>query len=542
MKSRQFNSEDEFLENWKPYFQKVADLQELLFSQDPNCDVNEFIEQIPKYFFQSKVQIIQLFSSIYSLHFSRVEHKDFCNKLFEILLPQFLQFLSKEEFVSMIEFQSKDLYLLFFNLGVIPIDHIIYKIKEYDDPYSFIYFHDIIEEQAKEVYDDLKSRYIGLFQSFDFRDFNNRRKIGKNDSPIALAIRDDDVKKCQTIISSLNIKKDYHIPYSIFETIEGVSQRSNIPSLLEYAAFFGSINCFKYLVMNDFIITPKLISFAIFGGNLEIIHICEGIHAPLELALRSSICCFRDDFFEYFQDSQDVKFTDSAICCSIRNYNINSLLNNLHRIYENPNICDDRGDYPIIIAATKDYVDIFYMLISSKKIDLNVSDINHNNSIFLSIEGHHNLIFDILIDNKEVDVNKVNILGENILTRIVEYNNTEFLIKALSRDDIITLNPQCIQNEIMTAINNKNIDLLRMLFDHEKYKEKAAKIEYFKFFVLSAAISEEWDIIDFLLSRCTQYLPLLKIVDLFFTRTDDEKEDVYKKLRKKIYKFSKRRK
>lgn len=542
MKIRQFCSEDEFLENWEPYFQKVADLQELLFSQDPNCDINEFIEQIPKYFFQSKVQIIQLFSSIYSLHFSRVEHRDFCKKLFEILLPQFLQFLSKKEFISMIEFQSKDLYLLFFNLGVIPIDHIIYKIKEYDDPYSFIYFHDIIKEQAKKVYDELKSRYKNIFESFDFRDFNNRRKIGKNDSPIALAIRDDDATKCQAIISSQNIKTDYHIPYSIFETVEGVSQKSNIPSLLEYAAFFGSIKCFKYLVMNDFIVTPKLISFAIFGGNLEIIHICESIHAPLELALRSSICCFRNDFFEYFQDSHDVKFTDSAICCSIRNYNINSLLHNLQRIYENPNICDDRGDYPIVIASTKDYIDIFYMLISAKKIDLNVYDSDCNNSIFLSIEGHHDLIFDMLIESKEVDVNKVNKYGDNLLTKLVELNNIEFLLKALSREDIAILNPLCIQNEIMVAINNKNIDLLRLLFDHEKYKENATKMEYFKFFILSAAISEEWDMVDFLLSRCNQLLPLLKIVDLFFTRTDDQNEDVYKTLRKKIYKLSKRRK
>ena len=333
MKSKKFHLEKEFLDYWEPYFQKVADLQYLLFSQPPDIDVNEFIKLVPNYFFQSKIQLIQLFSSIYSLHFSRESHRSFCCKLLEALLPHFQQYLSVPELVSMLEFQSKDLYLLFFKLGVITIDQIIYKIKKYDDPYDFLYFHDIIEEYSYTEYNNLKSKYIDIFNSFDFRDFKNRRNAGKNDSPIALSIREDDVERCQAVISSSNIKIDSHIPYSLFEVLEGVNQKENMPSLLEYAAFFGSIKCFKFLIMNNSPITDKLISFAIFGGNIEIIHICEGYHAPLKLALRSSICCFRDDFFEYFQDSQYVEFTDSAICCSIRNYNISALLRNLKQLY-----------------------------------------------------------------------------------------------------------------------------------------------------------------------------------------------------------------
>lgn len=130
MISKKFDSLEEFLANWGPYFQKVADLQEFLFSQPPDCDPNEIIEKIPKYFYQSPIQLYQLFVSIYSLHFSRESHRDLCKNLFKDLLPNFLKLLPKEEFISMIEFQSKNLYLFFFNLNVITIDQIINNIEQ----------------------------------------------------------------------------------------------------------------------------------------------------------------------------------------------------------------------------------------------------------------------------------------------------------------------------------------------------------------------------------------------------------------------------
>ena len=51
MKSKKFHLEKEFLDYWEPYFQKVADLQYLLFSQPPDIDVNEFIKLVPNYLF-----------------------------------------------------------------------------------------------------------------------------------------------------------------------------------------------------------------------------------------------------------------------------------------------------------------------------------------------------------------------------------------------------------------------------------------------------------------------------------------------------------
>ena len=42
-------------------------------------------------------------------------------------------------------------------------------------------------------------------------------------------------------------------------------------SLLQLSAFLGSINCFKYLLMNGEIIKEELCKFAVAGGNVEIV-------------------------------------------------------------------------------------------------------------------------------------------------------------------------------------------------------------------------------------------------------------------------------
>ncbi|EAY10690.1 hypothetical protein TVAG_364130 [Trichomonas vaginalis G3] len=47
-------------------------------------------------------------------------------------------------------------------------------------------------------------------------------------------------------------------------------------SLIQMSAFYGSINCFKYLMLNNAEIDPLLFIFAIIGGNLEILHIVKG--------------------------------------------------------------------------------------------------------------------------------------------------------------------------------------------------------------------------------------------------------------------------
>ena len=54
---------------------------------------------------------------------------------------------------------------------------------------------------------------------------------------------------------------------------------SNIPKyldLLSFAVFFGSIKCFKYLLMNEFEINEEVISMVACSGCFDLFHLCQG--------------------------------------------------------------------------------------------------------------------------------------------------------------------------------------------------------------------------------------------------------------------------
>lgn len=86
-----------------------------------------------------------------------------------------------------------------------------------------------------------------------------------------MSLKKDDVDKLQSIISKIpkdltNVK----ITDDIFNDIINGN-----PSYINYSAGFGSIKCFKYLLLNQHEIDADTLKFAIFGGNIEIIKIVD---------------------------------------------------------------------------------------------------------------------------------------------------------------------------------------------------------------------------------------------------------------------------
>ena len=53
------------------------------------------------------------------------------------------------------------------------------------------------------------------------------------------------------------------------------------PNLLNVSAFYGSINCFRYLILNGETINPLTFENSVCGGNLDIIHIHDSLQNQL---------------------------------------------------------------------------------------------------------------------------------------------------------------------------------------------------------------------------------------------------------------------
>ena len=75
--------------------------------------------------------------------------------------------------------------------------------------------------------------------------YDENRKNGENENYICKLIRDDSIEDFIIYINRTNLPFSQRIKTSIFETNSYLL--NNNPTLIEYAAFFGSIQIFKYL-------------------------------------------------------------------------------------------------------------------------------------------------------------------------------------------------------------------------------------------------------------------------------------------------------
>ena len=136
--------------------------------------------------------------------------------------------------------------------------------------------------------------------------FNQKRKIGENDDYICTLIQKDSVIEFISYVNKTNYPLSSNIKTSIFETNRFLlkSQQYN---LIEYAAFFGSMQIIKYLFMNKVKLTSYIWFCAIHGRNPELIHFLEenGIKSDdstFENCYIESILCFHIDLSNYISE------------------------------------------------------------------------------------------------------------------------------------------------------------------------------------------------------------------------------------------------
>ena len=114
-------------------------------------------------------------------------------------------------------------------------------------------------------------------KKIDIFDENFDKKVleGENDNYICSLIRDDSIKEFVSYTSRSGISlSSTLIKNSIFETNSFLLENEKI-SLIEYSAFFGSIQIFQYLKMNNVELTPKLWLYSIHGNNANLFRLLE---------------------------------------------------------------------------------------------------------------------------------------------------------------------------------------------------------------------------------------------------------------------------
>lgn len=207
--------------------------------------------------------------------------------------------------------RNKKILLFLFKEGIITVDEsICNELMSKRDPNGNCYCHFFYPE-IKTIYDEDKVKSIEkeLFEKDPkiFDNFDKKREEGENESYICSMIRKDCVENFIEYVNRTNISLNCEINHSIFETNAFLNENEHI-SLIEYAAFFGSIQIFQFLVFKKVELKPTLWYYVIHSRNAELFHLLEEykVNRPGNSYARcffESIKCHHNEFANYIEDN-----------------------------------------------------------------------------------------------------------------------------------------------------------------------------------------------------------------------------------------------
>ena len=234
-------------------------------------------------------------------------------------------FFSNSEIFYIFE-SNKRVLLFLFEEKIISIDQHIYdEIKKRDS------YEEYFQPEIQDFSNDLNKKETET-------DFALKRKAGENDDYICKLIRNDSVEEFISHMQRTNFPINGRIPNSIFETNFYINCKYYLPSLIEYAAFFGSLQIFQYLKMQGAKLEKEIWYSAVHSNNPELIHLLEENHVkfPKEMwtskdimyvwPIKESIRCYHNDIAKYIlnaysSDGNKRDEMEKIISVSIENYN-----------------------------------------------------------------------------------------------------------------------------------------------------------------------------------------------------------------------------
>ncbi|KAK8843533.1 hypothetical protein M9Y10_024586 [Tritrichomonas musculus] len=250
-------------------------------------------------------ETLQLILNIVNNHHRTPNFWAKIDKFFSMIKESLKQTLSNFEIFDFFK-SNKRILLFLIKDSVLQVDQSIIDVindSKYWNEQYIKYF--LIESRpfiSAELFDEIKEGLNNEESKF----FEENRKIGENNSFICNLIRQDSIDDFVEYVSRTNFPLSSTVKQSIFETNSFLLNKN--VSLIEYAAFFGSVQIFNYLRLNNVEMNPNLWLFVIHGRNPELVHLLEQHQIEPENknyknCLEESIKCYSNDIAVYIQDN-----------------------------------------------------------------------------------------------------------------------------------------------------------------------------------------------------------------------------------------------
>ena len=278
-------------------------INEVELSDEKFQEIKQTIENLIKANDSQKIKLILHLISKISNNTYRSEHFfDQIEKILSLLTDTIINMFSNFSIFNIVK-NNKRILLYFIEKKVITIDESIAKIitsSKYQRYKYDIYFFPEIQNFISEQH---KNKLIDWFKENPIDDFEKRRKDGENDSYICSLIRNDSIDDFIIYVNQINYSLSGYVPDSIFETNSYLFKyRAN---LIQYAAFFGSIQIFKYLLNNSISVDEQIFPYAAHSNSGELINSIEEmeiypkVDTYLSMAI-NSMKCYHNEIAEYF--------------------------------------------------------------------------------------------------------------------------------------------------------------------------------------------------------------------------------------------------
>ena len=340
------------------YFKKMKDVEENLVAFLEKQDqidgsfaiFNNYLKNQKLH--ENKYEIKSFLLLIVSISNNYHRSDSFFHKIemiIQSLHEQIENFFNSFEIFHIFQSNKRLLLFLFKSEFIAPTEEIYFIIscnKKYSERKYLEYFF----PEFETYFDDRLKTKIQTIKEINIDEFNKKREIGENDDYLCNLIRNDQIVDFIICFEQNNISPTTIIKSSIYETNLFLINKE--VSLIEYSAFCGSIQIFKYLHIQKVQLTTSIWPYAIHGRNAEIIQFLEEqkiktLCDSRQYLVIESIKCHHNEITEYLQSNLCDKekiynnylyrkslksynfifFTDEIVCSLINSCKSNEKLN-----------------------------------------------------------------------------------------------------------------------------------------------------------------------------------------------------------------------
>lgn len=432
------------------------------------------------------IELLHMLSSISSNHH---RNKYFFTKIEKIILlfKSNIQKMTKHQLYNIFKNNQNILHFLLKEKLLTADQQFISDILS-DQPLNFQYYFypeikSFIKDENKSDFDFVKKEYDG-----DPNFFEKSREFGENTNEIAQLIRTDSIEKFVQLETKKVINSSTIIGQSIYETNSFLINKK--PTIIEYAAFHGSIQIIRYLRFQNFPLTPSLWLYAVHSNYPDLIHFLEENKVPLIKSslmecFYESIRCHHNNLANYLNEIYLINYVNNLdflrVCLSHYNYcffndniyNCGDLIFQYdyyyiasYLLYNKRIKCDSTL---LAYAINNDNANLVKLLLESPTIDVNASLKNEQTPLYNAVNNGNIEIVDILLSNPKINLNLTSSIKKEI--RAKKDSTNTYKLRSNWGNSYATNDIHYIYEEktaLYLAVEKGHISIAKKLLENKK--------------------------------------------------------------------------